>query len=78
MSATVGVGLLRRLWKNRAALLPILEAIEKVIDVARITIEVRRRKADGVQRYDLISIDAEAEIDEGLEEIDDFEKRRGG
>ncbi len=77
-STATGVALLRKLWKNRELLRPILEAIEAVIDVAKITIEVRKRKADGVQRHDIVSIDSRDLLNDGLDDIAEFERDRGG
>jgi len=72
-----GIALMRELWTHRELLAPVLKAIKAVASAARITIEVRKRKADGVQPYDIISVDAQDLIDGGLEEIEEFENRRG-
>lgn len=78
MSGGAGVlTLAKRLWNNRSLLEPVLDAIEAVVDTAKITIEVRRRISNGVEYHDIVSVDAQETIDEGLDLIDDFEKQRG-
>ena len=43
----------RRLWKNRAMLLPLLGVIERIIESARTLADIKEALKDGIDKGDL-------------------------